>query len=114
MAVDVEKVITDKAEHTEKTFRALLAKTNKEPNPKDVKALSDVLGDNRKLELWRGCRQCRSSGGAVSYRKRSTDGSDEGMLETSPPSVEKGSRVTTTRHSGETFNPASSFVLAET
>ena len=54
MAVDVEKVITDKAEQTRKTFRALLDKTNKEhPNPKDVKALSDLLGDNRKLELWR-------------------------------------------------------------
>jgi hypothetical protein len=54
MAVNVEKVITDKAEETRKTFRALLDKTNKEhPNPKDVKALSDLLGDNRKLELWR-------------------------------------------------------------
>ena len=54
IAVNVEKVITDKAEETRKTFRALLDKTNKEhPNPKDVKALSDLLSGNRKLELWR-------------------------------------------------------------
>ena len=51
MAVDVEKVITDKAEQTRKTFPDLLDKTNKEqPNPKHVKALSDLLGHNRKLE----------------------------------------------------------------
>jgi hypothetical protein len=30
MVVDVEKVISDKAEETRKTFRALLEKTNKE------------------------------------------------------------------------------------
>ena len=54
MPVDFEKVITDKAELTRKTFRDLLDKTNKEhPNPKDVKALSDLLSGNRKLELWR-------------------------------------------------------------
>lgn len=54
MAVNVEKVITDKAEETRNTFRALLDKTNKEhPNPRDVKALSDLLSHNRKLELWR-------------------------------------------------------------
>jgi len=54
MSLDVEKVITDKAEETRKTFRALLEKTNKEhPNPKDVKALADLLSDNRKMELWR-------------------------------------------------------------
>jgi hypothetical protein len=54
MAVDVEKVITDKAEETRRTFHALLDKTNKEyPNPKDVKALADLLSGNRKLELWR-------------------------------------------------------------
>ena len=36
MAVNVEKVITDKAEETRKTFRALLDKTNKEhPSPND-------------------------------------------------------------------------------
>jgi hypothetical protein len=51
---DFEKVITDKAEETRTKFRALLDKTNKEhPNPKDIKALSDLLSDNRKLELWR-------------------------------------------------------------
>lgn len=54
MAVDFEKVITDKAEETRQIFRALLDKTNKEHlHPKDVKALSDLLSDNRKLELWR-------------------------------------------------------------
>jgi hypothetical protein len=54
MALDVEKVITDKAEQTRATFQALLEKTNKDhPNPKDVKALSDLLSGNRKLELWR-------------------------------------------------------------
>jgi len=54
MTVDVEKVITDKAEETRSTFWALLDKTNKEqPNPKDLKALSDLLSGNRKLELWR-------------------------------------------------------------
>ena len=54
MSLDVEKVITDKAEETRKTFRALLDKTNKEhPHPKDVKALADLLSGNRNLELWR-------------------------------------------------------------
>ena len=54
MTLDVEKVITDMAEETRTKFRALLDKTNKEqPNPKDVKALSDLLSGNRKLELWR-------------------------------------------------------------
>ena len=54
MVVDVEKVITDKAEETRAQFRALLDKTNKEhPHPKDVKALADLLSGNRKLELWR-------------------------------------------------------------
>jgi hypothetical protein len=54
VSVDFEKVITDKAEETRTKFRALLDKTNKEhPNPKDVKALSDLLSGNRKLELWR-------------------------------------------------------------
>ncbi|HZI86907.1 MAG TPA: hypothetical protein VFD48_08730 [Pyrinomonadaceae bacterium] len=57
MSLDVEKVITDKAEETRKTFRALLDKTNKEhPNPKDVKALSDLLGGNRKLEALKRAR----------------------------------------------------------
>lgn len=54
VSVDFEKVITDKAEETRTKFRALLDKTNKEhPNPKDLQALSDLLSDNRKLELWR-------------------------------------------------------------
>lgn len=54
MVVDIEKVITEKAEQTRTQFRALLDKTNKEhPQPKDVKALAELLSDNRKLELWR-------------------------------------------------------------
>lgn len=54
MTVDFEKVITDKAEETRTKFRALLDKTDKEnPQPKDVKALADLLSGNRKLELWR-------------------------------------------------------------
>ena len=54
LTVDVEKVITDKAEETRATFRALLDKTNKEhPSPKDIRALSVLLSGNRKLELWR-------------------------------------------------------------
>ena len=54
MPVDIEKIITEKAEETRKKFRALLDKTNKEhPNPKDLKALSELLCGNRKLELWR-------------------------------------------------------------
>jgi hypothetical protein len=54
VVVDIEKVITEKAEQTRTQFRALLDKTNKEhPQPKDVKALAELLSDNRKLELWR-------------------------------------------------------------
>jgi hypothetical protein len=54
VSVDFEKVITDKAEETRTRFRALLDKTNKDhPSPKDLSALSDLLSDNRKLELWR-------------------------------------------------------------
>jgi hypothetical protein len=54
VSIDFERVITDKAEETRTKFRALLDKTNKEhPSPKDLKALSDLLSDNRKLELWR-------------------------------------------------------------
>jgi hypothetical protein len=54
MTLDVEKVITDKAEETRATFRALLDKANKEhPSPKDIRALSVLLSGNRKLELWR-------------------------------------------------------------
>jgi hypothetical protein len=51
---DIEGPITAKAEQVRAQFRALLAKTNKEnPHPKDVKALSELLSDNRRLELWR-------------------------------------------------------------
>lgn len=51
---NLEGPITAKAEQVRAKFRALLDKTNKEnPHPKDVKALSDLLSDNRRLELWR-------------------------------------------------------------
>ena len=54
MSVDFEKVITDKTEQTRTQFRTLLDKTNKEnPQPKDVKALAELLSGNKKLELWR-------------------------------------------------------------
>lgn len=54
MSVDIEKVITEKAEQTRIEFRAVLDKTNKEnPLPRDVKALSKLLNGNRKLELGR-------------------------------------------------------------
>ncbi len=52
---DLEGPITAKAEQVRAKFRVLLAKTNKEnPRPRDVKDLSDLLSDNRRLELWRG------------------------------------------------------------
>ena len=51
---DIEGPITAKGEQVRATFQGLLDKTNKEhPHPKDVKALSDLLSDNRRLELWR-------------------------------------------------------------
>ena len=54
MSVDFEKVITEKSQQTRTEFRALLDKTNKEnPQPKDVRALGDLLSGNRNLELWR-------------------------------------------------------------
>ena len=63
MGMNVEKVITDKAEDTRKTFRALLEKTNKEhPNPKDVKALSDLFERQQKTgTLARRCECYLSS-----------------------------------------------------
>ncbi len=52
MALDVEKIITHKTEETRQKVPALLEKTNKEqPHPKDLKALSELLSDNKKLEL---------------------------------------------------------------
>jgi len=51
---DLEGPITAKAEQVRARFQALLDKTNKEnPSPKDVQALSHLLRDNRRLELWR-------------------------------------------------------------
>ena len=51
---DIEGPITAKAEQVRAKFKALLDKTNKEnPRPQDVKALSDLLSSNRRLELWR-------------------------------------------------------------
>jgi hypothetical protein len=60
VSVDFEKVISEKAEETRTKFRALLDKTNKEnPQPKDVRALAELLSGNRKLEL---CRDVLSAG----------------------------------------------------
>lgn len=51
---ELEGPIRGKAEQVRKKFKALLDKTNKEnPHPKDVRALSDLLSENRRLELWR-------------------------------------------------------------
>ena len=51
---DIEGPITAKAEQVRAKFQVLLDKTNKEnPSPKDVKALFDLLSDNKRLELWR-------------------------------------------------------------
>lgn len=51
---NLEGPITAKAEQVRAKFQVLLDKTNKEnPHPKDVSALSDLLSDNRRLELWR-------------------------------------------------------------
>lgn len=51
----VEGPINAKAEQIRSKFKALLGKTNKEnPRPQDVKALSELLVDNKSLELWRG------------------------------------------------------------
>lgn len=55
MLAAIEGPITAKAEPIRVKFQALLDKTNKEhPQPKDVKALSDLLVGNKSLELWRG------------------------------------------------------------
>jgi hypothetical protein len=51
---DIEGPIKAKAEQVRAKFRALLDKTNKEnPRPQDVQALSELLSNNRGLELWR-------------------------------------------------------------
>lgn len=45
----------DEAERIRAKFADLLTKTNKEhPRPADLKALADLLGDNKSMELWRG------------------------------------------------------------
>lgn len=44
----------DEAERIRAKFADLISKTNKEhPRPADVKALSNLLNDNKSLELWR-------------------------------------------------------------
>lgn len=54
MLTSIEEPITAKAIEVRKRFLSVLAKTNKEdPRPQDLKALSDLLSGNRKLELWR-------------------------------------------------------------
>jgi hypothetical protein len=45
---------SEKIEKVRAKFSALLAKTNKEhPRPQDVKALSDLIYNNKGLQLWR-------------------------------------------------------------
>ena len=54
MLPSVEEPITARAKEIRTKFQGLLAKTNKEnPRPQDLKALSDLLSGNKKLELWR-------------------------------------------------------------
>jgi hypothetical protein len=54
MLAAIEGPINAKAEEIRRKFQELLDKTNKEnPQPKDLKALAELLSDNRKLELWR-------------------------------------------------------------
>ena len=55
MLAAIEGPINAKAEQIRARFQAVLDKTNKEhPQPRDVKALSDLLVGNKSLELWRG------------------------------------------------------------
>jgi hypothetical protein len=50
----IEGPINAKADQIRARFQALLDKTNKEnPRAQDLKALSDLLRGNKKLELWR-------------------------------------------------------------
>ena len=50
----IEGPINAKAEQVRIKFQELLDKTNKEnPQPKDLKALAELLSGNRKLEFWR-------------------------------------------------------------
>jgi len=54
MLAAIEEPINAKAEQIRTKFKALLDKTNKEnPRPQDLKALTDLLSDNRGLQLWR-------------------------------------------------------------
>jgi hypothetical protein len=54
MLAAIDGPINAKAEQIRSKFQGLLEKTNKEnPQPKDVKALAELLSGNRKLELWR-------------------------------------------------------------
>jgi hypothetical protein len=55
MLATIEKPINAKAEQIRTKFQTLLDKTNKEnPRPQDVKALSDLLVGEKRLELRRG------------------------------------------------------------
>jgi len=50
----IEGPINAKADQVRAQFQALLDKTNKEnPRAQDLKALSDLLRGNKKLEVWR-------------------------------------------------------------
>ena len=55
VSVDIEKVITQKAKQPEHSFRHYSTKpTRSTPQPKDVKALAELVSGDMKLELWRG------------------------------------------------------------
>jgi hypothetical protein len=54
MLAAIEQPINAKAEQIRTKFKVLLDKTNKEnPRPQDLKALTELLSDNRGLQLWR-------------------------------------------------------------
>ncbi len=54
MLTSIEDPITAKAIEVCRKFLAVLGKTNTEnPRPQDLKALSCLLSDNKRLELWR-------------------------------------------------------------
>ena len=54
MAAKAQPTSLENAEQIRARFKELLTRTNKEhPRAEDVKALSDFLGGNKSLELWR-------------------------------------------------------------
>ena len=115
VSVDFEKVITDKAEETRTKFRALLDKTNKEhPSPKDLKALSDLLSDNKKLELWRDVLSAGHLAELMFIENAHATAGPQRVLEASATSLKERPRLRRRATIGEAVNSASRVVLAET